>query len=126
MLRKSLYYIVKISKSSQVIIEKSYVVLTRLLIERTDEEKMVLLRTMWRWQVKNNLLSVQDVVGYNTFGHGFFIEDGIEENNVIEHNLGILVKPGIILPTDRSDAACAEIGAEETFFEVLFSLFFGY
>ena len=79
---------------------------------------------MERWQVKNDLILVQDVVGYNTFGHGFFIEDGIEENNVIEHNLGILVKPGIILPTDRSDAACAEIGAEETFFEVLFSLFF--
>ena len=63
------------------------------------------------------MFSVEDVVGYNTFGHGFFIEDGIEENNIFEHNLGILVKPGIILPTDRSDAACAEIGAEETYFE---------
>ena len=61
---------------------------------------------------------VRDVVGYNTFGHGFFIEDGIEENNVIEHNLGILVKPGIILPTDRSETACHEIGKEETFYEV--------
>ena len=59
---------------------------------------------------------MRDVVGYNTFGHGFFIEDGIEENNVVEHNLGILVKPGIILPTDRSDAACVEIGKEETYF----------
>lgn len=25
---------------------------------------------------------VRDVVGYNTFGHGFFIEDGVEENNL--------------------------------------------
>ena len=59
---------------------------------------------------------VRDVVGYNTFGHGFFIEDGIEENNIVDHNLGILVKPGIILPTDRHDKACQEIGKEETFF----------
>ena len=44
---------------------------------------------------------MQNVVGYNTFGHGFFIEDGIEENNTFQHNLGILVKPGIVLPTDR-------------------------
>ena len=65
---------------------------------------------------QTNDVIVQNVVGYNTFGHGFFIEDGVEQNNTFDHNLGILVKPGIILPTDRHDESCVEIGREETFY----------
>jgi hypothetical protein len=49
---------------------------------------------------------VKDVVGYNTHGHGFFLEDGFETNNILEHNLGIMIKPGIILPSDRNAETC--------------------
>ena len=38
---------------------------------------------------------------YNGHGHGYFLEDGYETENKIIGNLGVLVKPGIILPTDR-------------------------
>ena len=65
---------------------------------------------------QTNDVTVRDVVGYNTYGHGFFIEDGVEQNNTFDHNLGILVKPGIVLPTDRHDDACIEIGGQETFY----------
>ena len=65
---------------------------------------------------QTNDVTVRDVVGYNTYGHGFFIEDGVEQNNTFDHNLGILVKPGIILPTDRHHEACIEIGGQETFY----------
>ena len=64
---------------------------------------------------RTNDVTVRDVVGYNTFGHGFFIEDGVEQNNTFDHNLGILVKPGIVLPTDRYYESCVEIGRQETF-----------
>jgi len=46
-------------------------------------------------------------VGYDTFGHGFYLEDGIESKNLIERNLGLMVrraedeKP---TPSDRSPA----------------------
>ena len=65
--------------------------------------------------------TVKNVVGYNTVGHGFFMEDGVETYNHITGNLGIVVKPGIILPTDRDGSICeaandqfdgAEIGRE--------------
>ena len=49
---------------------------------------------------------VRDNVGYNTHGHGFFLEDGYESDNWITGNLGILVKPGIILPSDRHASIC--------------------
>ena len=65
---------------------------------------------------QTNDVTVRDVVGYNTYGHGFFIEDGVEQNNTFDHNLGILVKPGIVLPTDRHDESCIEIGGQETFY----------
>ena len=34
-------------------------------------------------------LTVQRNVGYRVYGHNYFIEDGIETNNLIENNLGI-------------------------------------
>jgi cell migration-inducing and hyaluronan-binding protein len=51
-------------------------------------------------------LLVQDVVGYNTLGHCFFLEDGNEQNNQLIHNLGLLTKPGTLLPSDRDKAMC--------------------
>ena len=38
-----------------------------------------------------NFLRVQKNVGYRIFGHAYFIEDGIETNNVVEDNLVISV-----------------------------------
>ncbi|KAM4676365.1 cell surface hyaluronidase CEMIP2-like isoform 1-T2 [Discoglossus pictus] len=51
-------------------------------------------------------LLVKDTVGYDTLGHCFFLEDGVEQRNTFYHNLGLLTKPGTILPTDRSEAMC--------------------
>lgn len=56
-----------------------------------------------------NGLLVRDTIGYDTLGHCFFLEDGIEQRNVFFHNLGLLTRPGTILPTDRNDSMCAEI-----------------
>ena len=49
---------------------------------------------------------VTDNVGYNTHGHGYFLEDGYEQENYIRRNLGIMVKPGIILPSERHETIC--------------------
>ncbi|MDY3561192.1 hypothetical protein R5W23_002454 [Gemmata sp. JC673] len=43
-------------------------------------------------------LVVRDVVGYKSVGHGFFLEDGTEVNNVFDRNLAALVLPGRPLP----------------------------
>uniref|UniRef100_A0A9J7XKA9 Cell migration inducing hyaluronidase 2 n=1 Tax=Cyprinus carpio carpio TaxID=630221 RepID=A0A9J7XKA9_CYPCA len=56
-----------------------------------------------------NGLLVRDTVGYVTLGHCFFLEDGIEQRNIFFHNLGLLTRPGTILPTDRNDSMCTEI-----------------
>src|ERR1700734_1496561 len=39
-----------------------------------------------------NYLSVENNVTYNTIGHCFFLEDGVEHDNQFVHNLGILTK----------------------------------
>ncbi|XP_015198406.2 inactive cell surface hyaluronidase CEMIP2-like isoform X3 [Lepisosteus oculatus] len=54
-------------------------------------------------------LLVKDVVAYDTLGHCFFLEDGVEERNTFYHNLGLLTKPGTILPTDRDEPMCLRI-----------------
>ncbi|XP_016322481.1 transmembrane protein 2 [Sinocyclocheilus anshuiensis] len=56
-----------------------------------------------------NGLLVRDTVGYVTLGHCFFLEDGIEQRNIFFHNLGLLTRPGTILPTDRNDSMCTEM-----------------
>lgn len=53
---------------------------------------------------------VADNVCYNFSGHGFFLEDGIERNNVFDRNLGIQgKKPGIgaALATDNRTATAS-------------------
>ena len=52
--------------------------------------------------------TVKNVVGYKTHGHGFFIEDGNEVDNMFLNNLGIDIRPGIILPSDRSMELCLD------------------
>lgn len=57
------------------------------------------------------LLSIQikDVVGYDSLGHCFFTEDGPEVRNTFDHCLGLVVKPGTLLPSDRDTRMCKTI-----------------
>ncbi|UUO06599.1 G8 domain-containing protein [Blastopirellula sp. J2-11] len=41
---------------------------------------------------------VRDCVGYKSIGHGFFLEDGTEVNNILDRNLAVTVGPGKPLP----------------------------
>lgn len=53
-----------------------------------------------------NYLRIENNVAYNIQGHGFFIEDGVEENNVFDDNLIILVKRSwSLLMTDQMSGA---------------------
>ncbi|MBW3540459.1 MAG: G8 domain-containing protein [Planctomycetes bacterium] len=57
-----------------------------------------------------NYLVVRDCVGYQSVGHGFFLEDGTECYNVLDRNLGVQAYhgkrlPGQVLPFDPNDAA---------------------
>uniref|UniRef100_A0A8K9UEB0 hyaluronoglucosaminidase n=1 Tax=Oncorhynchus mykiss TaxID=8022 RepID=A0A8K9UEB0_ONCMY len=56
-----------------------------------------------------NGLLVKDTVGYDTLGHCFFLEDGIEQRNTFFHNLGLVTRPGTLLPTDRNETMCTSI-----------------
>ncbi|XP_062985402.1 inactive cell surface hyaluronidase CEMIP2 isoform X3 [Elgaria multicarinata webbii] len=49
---------------------------------------------------------IKDTIGYDTLGHCFFMEDGIEQRNTLFHNLGLVTKPGTLLPTDRNSTMC--------------------
>uniref|UniRef100_A0AAR2J641 G8 domain-containing protein n=1 Tax=Pygocentrus nattereri TaxID=42514 RepID=A0AAR2J641_PYGNA len=57
----------------------------------------------------SNGLLVKDVVGYDALGHCFFTEDGPEERNTFEHCLGLMVKAGTLLPSDRDSKMCRDI-----------------
>jgi cell surface hyaluronidase len=44
-------------------------------------------------------------VAYDTIGHGYYLEDGIERDNIIEDNLGVLVRnatDGLPTPSDKN------------------------
>ncbi|XP_024130905.1 cell surface hyaluronidase [Oryzias melastigma] len=56
-----------------------------------------------------NGLLVKNTVGYDTLGHCFFMEDGIEQRNTLFHNLGLLTRPGTLLPTDRNETVCVSM-----------------
>jgi hypothetical protein len=53
-----------------------------------------------RWLVIHgtSYLTVRDCVGYRSTGHGFFLEDGTENFNIIDHNLAVAVAGGKPLP----------------------------
>lgn len=53
-----------------------------------------------------NGLLIKNTIGYDTLGHCFFLEDGIEQRNTLFHNLGLVTKPGTLLPTDRNNTVC--------------------
>jgi len=57
-----------------------------------------------------NYLVVRDCVGYQSVGHGFFMEDGTEVCNVLDHNLAVQAYhgkplPKQILPFDQNEGA---------------------
>ena len=45
-----------------------------------------------------NYLVVRDCVGYQSVGHGFYLEDGTETCNVFDHNLAVRASAGRPLP----------------------------
>ncbi|MEN9576424.1 MAG: hypothetical protein RL514_4279 [Verrucomicrobiota bacterium] len=58
----------------------------------------------------SNHLIVRDCVGYNSVGHGFFLEDGTEVFNVLDRNLAVQARagkplPDQVLPFDHNDGA---------------------
>ncbi len=57
-----------------------------------------------------NYLIVRDCVGYQSIGHGFFLEDGTEVYNVLDRNLAVQALrgkplPQQVLPFDHNDGA---------------------
>ena len=57
-----------------------------------------------------NYLVVRDCVGYQSVGHGFFLEDGTEAYNVLDRNLAVQAYlgkrlPKQVLPFDPNDGA---------------------
>jgi hypothetical protein len=57
-----------------------------------------------------NFLVIRDCVGYQSRGHGFFLEDGTEMYNVLDHNLAVqayITKPlpKQVLPYDKNDGS---------------------
>lgn len=52
---------------------------------------------------------VKDVVGYDILGHCYFTEDGPEERNTFDHCLGLMVRAGTLLPSDRDGKMCRDI-----------------
>src|SRR5262249_22258318 len=57
-----------------------------------------------------NYLVVRDCVGYRSVGHGFFLEDGTEVFNVLDHNLAVQAfigkpLPKQVLPYDKNDGS---------------------
>ena len=57
-----------------------------------------------------NYLVVRDNVGYQSAGHGFFLEDGTEVYNVLDRNLAVAARrtkklPKQVLPFDANDGA---------------------
>ena len=45
-----------------------------------------------------NRLVVRECVGYRSVGHGFFLEDGTEVENILDHNLAVQALEGKPLP----------------------------
>src|SRR6185295_13953492 len=55
-------------------------------------------------------LVVRDCVGYNSIGHGFFLEDGTEVFNIFDRNLAVQARggkplPKQVIPFDHNEGA---------------------
>jgi len=62
----------------------------------------------------SNTKQVEDVVGLNSLGHCFFLEDGNERNNTLRHNLGLVTKSATLLPSDRNHVTCRTLTTHPT------------
>lgn len=58
----------------------------------------------WITVHRSNGIIIKDNIGYKSVGHGFFLEDGIEFENVFEHNIGIKTFKGKLIPSDKASA----------------------
>ena len=45
---------------------------------------------------------------YDHLGHGYFLEDSVEQNNIINGNLGLSTRHGMTLMSDSWKDWCAE------------------
>lgn len=54
------------------------------------------------------------MVGYDTLGHCFFLEDGNEVENRLNYNLGLVTRPGTLLPSERDEKMCLALTANAT------------
>ncbi len=55
-------------------------------------------------------LRMKNNVAYNIMGHAFFIEDGVEQNNVLSGNLGVKILPSMnLLNTDQVDLSYSHL-----------------
>ena len=52
-------------------------------------------------------LQVSGNVCYDHLGHGYFLEDSVEQNNVINGNLGLGTRHGMTLMSDSLREWCA-------------------
>ncbi len=86
------------------------------LVGNTMRGSYVLGASIWdshnRWVTIHgaNYLVVRDCVGYQSVGHGFFLEDGTETFNVLDHNLAVQAYhgkrlPKQVLPFDQNEGA---------------------
>lgn len=67
-------------------------------------------KNRWLTVHGTNYLIVRDCVGYQSIGHGFFLEDGTEVYNVFDRNLACYAREGLplpkqLLPFDPNDGA---------------------
>jgi hypothetical protein len=86
------------------------------LVRDTMRGSSVIGASIWdshnRWLTIHgtDYLVVRDCVGYQSVGHGFFMEDATEQYNVLDRNLAVQAKrgkrlPKQILPFDDNDGA---------------------
>ena len=67
-------------------------------------------RNRWLTIHGTNYLVVRDCVGFDSVGHGFFLEDGTEVYNVLDRNLAVRARvgkplPRQVLPFDANEGA---------------------
>ncbi|XP_063277982.1 inactive cell surface hyaluronidase CEMIP2 isoform X2 [Prinia subflava] len=87
-------------------------VLTRNILIKGETENTCYLEKkcqFFSYDTFGGHIKIKDTIGYDTLGHCFFIEDGIEQRNTLFHNLGLVTKPGTLLPTDRNSSMCTGI-----------------
>ena len=86
------------------------------LVGTTMRGSSVIGASLWdshnRWLTIHgtNYLVVRDCVGYQSLGHGFFMEDGTEVYNVLDRNLAVQAYqakplPEQVFPFDKNDGA---------------------